>query len=244
MQIPLIFSWAHPEAAFRRIDKVMDFIMFRFAIADPVPYFRDCGPCQRLSIVNSGNLSAEELQRREDISLLQRVAQRDEAALAELYDRFSRGLYSVALRMLGDQRDAEEVMHETFQQIWNRASTYDSSLSSGFSWATMILWHKAIDRLRARGRSNRAADRATDLNFFPDIDVTSAALPFVLERRNEVRAALAKIPDDQKEAVLLAFFGGLTQQQIAEQLGEPLGTIKARIRRGLLRLRDLLKEKS
>jgi RNA polymerase sigma-70 factor (ECF subfamily) len=222
----------------------MDSIIFLFAIAAPVPYWGADGACQRHSILNSGNLSAEESQRREDVSLLRRVAQRDEEALGELYDRFSRGLYSVALRMLKDQRDAEEVMQETFQQIWNRASTYDSTLSSGFSWATMILWHRAIDRLRARGRAERAAERATDLHFFPDTDETSAALPLVMERRGEIRNALAKIPDDQKEAVHLAFFGGLTQQQIAEQLGEPLGTIKARIRRGLLRLRDLLKEKS
>jgi RNA polymerase sigma-70 factor (ECF subfamily) len=194
--------------------------------------------------VSSPDLSSEDLQRREDISLLLRVGQRDERAFGELYDRFAPGLYSVALRMLNDPRDAEEVMQETFQQIWNRASTYDPLLSSGFSWANMILWRKAVDRLRARGRSERATDRAMELCPFPDVDETSAALPFVTERRNEVRSALAKIPDEQKEAVFLAFFGGLTQLQIAAKLGEPLGTVKARIRRGLLRLRDLLKEKS
>ncbi len=217
--------------------------MFHIADALPVPYLEYCGLSQRPSPVNSSDLSSEELRRREDISLLRRVGEHDERAFGELYDRFSPGLYSVARRMLNDERDAEEVLQETFQQIWNRAATYDSSLSSGFSWATMILWRKAIDRLRARGRFNRTADHASDLGFFPDIDETSATLPLVMERRSEVHGALAKIPDDQKEAVSLAFFGGLTQLQISEQLGEPLGTIKARIRRGLLRLRDLLKEK-
>lgn len=209
----------------------------------PITCLEYCAPRERHSFVNSADLSAGELQRREDICLLRRVGEREEKAFAELYDRFSPGLYSVARRMLNDQRDAEEVMQETFQQIWDRASTYDSSLSSAFSWATMILWRKSVDRLRARGRFDRATGRAADLGFFPDTDETSAALPFIMERRNEVRGALASIPDDQKEAVFLAFFGGLTQQQIAGQLGEPLGTIKARIRRGLLRLRDLLKEK-
>jgi RNA polymerase sigma-70 factor (ECF subfamily) len=217
--------------------------MFLLAISAPVPYLNNCRRQRGLSILNS-DLSAEELQRREDIQLLQRIAQRDETAFGELYDRFGRGLYSVALRMLNDQRDAEEVVQETFQHIWNRAPTYDPSLSSGFSWASMILWHKAIDRLRARGRHERVADRAEELNFFPDTDETSADLPLLMERRSEIRCALAKIPEDQREAVLLAFFGGLTQQQISEQLGEALGTVKARIRRGLLRLRDLLKEKS
>jgi RNA polymerase sigma-70 factor (ECF subfamily) len=222
----------------------MDFLTFLFAFTASVSYLEYRGRQQSPSTMSSANLSAEELQRREDISLLRRVGQREENALAELYDRFSPGLYSVARRMLNDQRDAEEVVQETFQQIWSHAATYDPALSGAFSWATMILWRKAIDRLRARGRTARAADRAADLHCFPGIDETSAALPLVAERRNEILGALAKIPDDQKEAVSLAFFGGLTQQQIAEQLGEPLGTIKARIRRGLLRLRDLLKENS
>ena len=218
--------------------------MFLLAILSPVPYLSCRNQPQGLSIVNRSDLSVEELQRREDIQLLHRIAQRDEAAFGELYDRFSRGLYSMALRMLKDPRDAEEVVQETFQQIWNRAPTYDSSLSSGFSWAAMILWHRAVDRLRARGRHERVADRAADLRYFPDTDDTSADLPLVMERRGEIRCALAKIPEEQREAVLLAYFGGLTQQQIAEQLGAALGTVKARIRRGLLRLRDLLKEKS
>jgi RNA polymerase sigma-70 factor (ECF subfamily) len=218
--------------------------MIHYAIAATVPYLGRGYSNPRLSPVNSPSLSPDESRRREDIDLLQRIGQRDEKALRELYDRFSPGLFAVALRILNDQRDAEEVLQECFCQIWRHAPAYDSSLSSGFSWAAMIVWHKAIDRLRARSRFERTADRARDLDCSAVMDETSAFLPFAAERRNEVRSALAKLPEDQSESLTLAYFGGLTQQQIAERLGEPLGTIKARIRRALLRLRELLKEAS
>ena len=189
-----------------------------------------------------GTTSSNEESRKKDAELIRRVGERDEKAFAELYDRFCRGLFAVAFRMVSDAKDAEDILQESFQQIWNRASTYNPALSSAFSWAVMIVWHKAVDRLRVRHRFDRTANRAAELHHFADSDATSSNLPSILERRHEVRLALEKLPKDQQEALELAFFGGLTHQEISKRLEEPLGTVKARVRRGLIRLRGLLKE--
>jgi RNA polymerase sigma-70 factor (ECF subfamily) len=181
-------------------------------------------------------------ERQLEAQLLTQVAKGDQLAFAQIYDRFSPGLYSLALRMVHETAEAEDVLQETFNQIWHKASTYEVARSSAFTWAVMILRHKAIDRLRVRKRLQRTTDKAIALDFFPSVDETSADRPMQMELHQRVRAALEKIPDDQKEAIGLAFFTELTHEEIAEQLKQPLGTVKARIRRGLLRLRDFVKE--
>jgi RNA polymerase sigma-70 factor, ECF subfamily len=175
----------------------------------------------------------------ENIGLLSRIAQADEKAFAEFYDRFSRGLFSVVFKILNDEREAEDVLQEGFTQIWKKASTFDGTRSSAFTWAVMIMRNKAIDRIRSRQRQARLIEAATQ-EFSHGTDATADDGVFHNEQRGIVREALAKIPEDQRQAIDLAFFSGLTQQQISEKLGEPLGTVKARIRRGLLKLRDLL----
>ncbi|MGB8166028.1 MAG: sigma-70 family RNA polymerase sigma factor [Chthoniobacteraceae bacterium] len=182
-------------------------------------------------------------ERRLDAELLVRVGTGDEAAFAQLYDRFSPGLYSLILRMVRDEKEAEDVLQEGFAQVWRRASAYDPARSSAFTWAVMVFRNKAIDRLRSRQRRERVVERAgNDPLISPESDTQSAEIPSMHEEVTMVRLALDQIPAEQKEAVELAFFGGLTHEQIAERLAAPLGTIKARIRRGLLRLRDFLKE--
>jgi RNA polymerase sigma-70 factor (ECF subfamily) len=183
-----------------------------------------------------------EADRELEARLLTRTAEGDEGAFAELYDRMAPGLYSMAVAMSRDPAEAEDIVQETCHQIWRKASTYDATRSSAFTWAVMLLRHKAIDRLRVRQRLQRTAARAVELNFFTDVDASSASLPMQNERHELVRRALEQIPDDQKQAVGLAFFTELTHEEIAARLREPLGTVKARIRRGLLRLRDYLKE--
>ncbi len=178
-----------------------------------------------------------------DAALLQRVAAGDEAAFAELYDRFSPGLYSLVLRVLHDEAEAEDVVQEAFAHVWRRSATYDPARSSAFTWAVMIFRNKAIDRLRLRQRRARTLEGATAESLSDEqSDQHSAVAPEERERQTQVRAALAQIPAEQKEAVELAFFKGLTHEEIAERLASPLGTVKARIRRGLLKLRDCLKE--
>lgn len=182
-------------------------------------------------------------ERQLDADLLLRTARGDEEAFAQLYDRFSPGLYSLVLRMVHDEREAEDVLQDGFSHIWRRAATYDPERSSAFTWAVMVLRNKAIDRLRVRYRLERtAAKAAEESRHVPDSDEAAALEPAMREQRRMIRAALTGIPAEQKEAIELAFFNGLTHEQIAAKLATPLGTIKARIRRGLLRLRDALKE--
>jgi RNA polymerase sigma-70 factor, ECF subfamily len=175
--------------------------------------------------------------------LINRIAQGDDLAFTALYERFSASLYGMAYRILNDAKEAEDVLQEGFTYIWRKAATYDSNRSSPFAWAVMITRNKAIDRLRVRLRFEKLRDRvSSEESFIQDKDETSANQPALRERRVLVRSALQHIPEEQRQALELAFFGGLTHEQIAERLGAPLGTIKARIRRGLLRLRDYFSE--
>jgi RNA polymerase sigma-70 factor (ECF subfamily) len=187
--------------------------------------------------IESMESTAEDLQAR----LLGRVAQRDLQALSEFYDQTATPLFSVALRILGDHGEAEEVIQDVFVQIWDKAPTFDTLLGSAFHWALSITRHRAIDRLRSRQRRTRLVEQLLesgaadpDESAMPDAEVLGG------EAATEVRSALSGLPRDQRQAIELAFFAGLTHPEIAEALREPLGTIKARIRRGLLRLREAL----
>lgn len=166
----------------------------------------------------------------------------DVNAFTNFYDRFAPGLFSMIYAILRDQTESEDVLQEAFVQMWKRTATYDAKRSSLFTWAVMISRHKAIDRLRSRQRHSRLAEAVANE---PD-EVTTAPVDRAdnllarSDERERVRAALSHLGAAQREAIDLAFFAGLTQTQISEKLGTPLGTVKARIRRGLLALRDVL----
>jgi RNA polymerase sigma-70 factor (ECF subfamily) len=180
----------------------------------------------------------------DDTLLLERISRRDRAAFAELYDRYAGVLYSTVLRVLNHPDEAADVLQEVFVQIWDKAPTYNPALGKPFSWALTLARHKAIDRLRSLRRR---------YNFIEEIthEMSSTSLAEVGERRDEVfsqeqvqliRSAVATLPLEQRQAIEMAFLGGLTQHEVAAALNQPLGTIKARIRRGMLKLRDSLKE--
>jgi RNA polymerase sigma-70 factor (ECF subfamily) len=179
-----------------------------------------------------------------DREMLLRVGHGDQAAFSAFYDRLSGPLYSLALKMLGDASDAQDTLQEVFVQIWSRASTYDPEKSSVFSWAVLLTRSRAIDRLRARDRRLRVVVGSTaDENKVAEATdastVESAA--DTANKKDEaahVRSLLNSLPEDQRQAIELAFFGHRTHHEIAAQLGQPLGTVKARIRRGLLKLRE------
>ena len=179
-----------------------------------------------------------------DRELIARVVQGDQNAFRALYDRLVDPLYSLACKMLGDEVEAQDVMQDVFVQIWRRARSYDPEQSSVFTWAILLTRSRIIDRLRARGRRLRVVAASTDDEDIPitagDASVAESAPD--ISSRNEsamrVRTIMANLPVEQREAIELAFFGGLTQHEVAERLGEPLGTVKARIRRGLLKLRE------
>jgi len=182
-----------------------------------------------------------------DRAMIARVGAGDQSAFGALYDRLSGPLYSLALKMLGDASDAQDALQEVFVQIWSRARTYDPEKSSVFSWAVLLTRSRAIDRLRARGRRLRVVveskpDEARVAEATNASMVESAA--DTAEKSDEaarVRYVLNNLPSEQRQAIDLAFFGHLTHHEIASQLGEPLGTVKARIRRGLLKLREQLR---
>jgi RNA polymerase sigma-70 factor, ECF subfamily len=176
-----------------------------------------------------------------EIDLIKRIANGDQTAFAALYDRLSPILYSVALRMMNDANEAEDVLQDGFVYIWQRAGTFDPNRGGPISWTILIVRNKAIDRLRVRLRGERLQELVSvSSELAADKDDQSALEPLLRERRVQVKSALATLPDEQREALHLAFFSGLTHQQIAEKIAAPLGTIKARIRRGLLQLRQLL----
>jgi RNA polymerase sigma-70 factor, ECF subfamily len=172
--------------------------------------------------------------------LVKLAADGDEAAFGILYRRLAPALYGLALRMMNDAKEAEDVLQEGFTYIWRKAGTYNPARSSAFAWAVMIVRNKAIDKLRVRQRTEKLREKVgAEPQFFTEQDDSSAQEPLFRERNIQVRQALNQLAPEQRQAVELAFFSGMTHEQIAEQLGAPLGTIKARIRRGLLRLRDL-----
>jgi RNA polymerase sigma-70 factor (ECF subfamily) len=182
-------------------------------------------------------------QQMRDQEMIAQIGRRDQDAFSALYDRLSGPLYSLAFKMLGDASDAQDALQEVFVQIWSRANTYDPEKSSVFSWAVLLTRSRAIDRLRARDRRLRVVVESTAENKVAEATdastVESAA--DTANKKDEaahVRSLLNNLPEDQRQAIELAFFGHRTHHEIAAQLGQPLGTVKARIRRGLLKLRE------
>lgn len=191
-------------------------------------------------LVDLGYEAVNEADEQYNVELLRRVAQGDNVAFAALYDRLSPILYSMALRMMNDAGEAEDVLQDGFIYIWRRASAFEPSRSSSFAWAVMIVRNKAIDRLRVRQRGERLQERVTSSReLFSDRDDLSALEPFLRERKAQVQSALSEVSPEQRQALQLSFFSELTHEEIATQLGAPIGTIKARIRRGLLQLRKV-----
>jgi RNA polymerase sigma-70 factor (ECF subfamily) len=169
--------------------------------------------------------------------ILERMARGDGEAVRELYDRHARAVYSLAVRILRSQQDAEDVVQEVFTQAWTQAGRYDPSRGTVAGWLLMQARSRAIDRLRSRKlRPEGAAStfEARDPGEGPDTQVLAG------EYARRVREALGTLSGPQRTAVELAFFEGLTYSQVAEHLREPIGTVKTRIRQGLLRLKAAL----
>lgn len=179
----------------------------------------------------------------DDAALLARVAKRDGQALDLLYERYARLVYSLALRMLNNAELAEDVVQEAFWRVWRRAGTYQAGRGSVGGWIAGIARNLSIDELRRqRSRPNAVYDTEDNpvLRDIEDsrLDVVGAALEH--EQRGLILEALGQISPEQREAIELAYFGGLSQSEIAERLHSPIGTIKTRIRSGLRKLRDVL----
>ena len=181
-----------------------------------------------------------------DAQLLTRVAVGDREAFAELYDRFAPPLYGAAMQILRDTAEAQDVVQEAFLTLWEKAATFEASRGSAFSWAVTLVRNRSIDRVRMRRRRSEllAESAPEDLGYLAGrLQAGGDENATLGDEARAVRAAAWPPPPEQQRALELAFFGGLTQEEIARKLREPLGTVKARIRRGLLRLRDSLADR-
>lgn len=175
-----------------------------------------------------------------DQAALARMARGDDGGLAELYDRHSRMVYSLALRILQDRAEAEDIVQEVFTQAWNQAARYDTSRGAVAAWLVMLARSRAIDRLRAkRARPDNTADQGALLNI-PDRGLPQDVRLLSAEQVKKLQTALQELPALQRVALELAYYEGLTHAEIAEKLEEPLGTVKTRIRQAVLRLRESL----
>jgi RNA polymerase sigma-70 factor (ECF subfamily) len=173
-----------------------------------------------------------------DVELLKAIAARDEAALAQLYDRYRVILFGLLMRILNNREEAEDVLQEVFLQVWRKAADFDESRGRPFTWLVTLARSRGIDRLRTLAVRERVAEAGARE---PSEEISDAATDaFKSEQRGLVSDALAKLPDEQKRPIMLAYFEGLTQSEIATSLGAPLGTVKTRMRTGMIRLRELL----
>lgn len=181
----------------------------------------------------------------DDLAAVQRMAVGDASALSELYDRHARGVYSLAFRIVQDQGEAEEVTQDVFAQAWRQAARYDTSRGVVVAWLLMMARSRSIDRVRARaGRPPLQEDDPSLLRDLTDGGIAADTLVVSAEQASRVRAALSQLPLLQRTAIDLAFYEGLTHAEIAERLEQPLGTVKTRIRLGLLKLREAMTERT
>jgi RNA polymerase sigma-70 factor (ECF subfamily) len=173
-----------------------------------------------------------------DLTLVQAIARRDKDAFEQLYRRHSALLFALGLKILGDRADAEDVLQDTFIQIWKTAESYDSNRGKALGWLIMLTRSRAIDRLRSRGTRARATEAAglepRDDGPLPGQRASAS------ETQRIVRGAIDALPAEQRTPIELAYFWGLTQTEIAQRLGQPLGTVKTRMRAAMLRLREQL----
>jgi RNA polymerase sigma factor (sigma-70 family) len=174
-----------------------------------------------------------------DEAIVALVARSDQSALAELYDRFGRVAYGVALRILRDEKLAEDAVQEGFLTAWRNADRFMPERAKASTWLLTLVHRRAVDLVRREDR--RRAESLPD-----DAEVASSGSTeddaWLRFERERVQAALKQLPDQQREALELAYYGGFSQSELAERLGQPVGTIKSRMFTGLARLRELLGE--
>lgn len=178
----------------------------------------------------------------DDIELIRRIGMGDRASFATFYQRYANLVFSTAYRVLNNSSDAEDVTQDVMFMIWEKSPMYDPARGKPITWAVTMTRNKAIDRLRSVQRRFRLQDEV-EREADPQ-DMIQERRPVdeldAIEKGNIVRTAVMKLSREQREVIEMAYFGGLTQQEIAARLDEPLGTVKARIRRGMLRLKKIV----
>jgi len=178
----------------------------------------------------------------DDVALLKAIAGKEEKALSQLYDRYRVVLFGLLVRILNNREEAEDVLQELFLQVWHRAGDYDSNRGRPFTWLVTLARSRAIDRLRSVASRERVATESAREATEEVSDAVADAVRS--EQRRIVTSALSQLPEEQQRALVLAYFDGLTQSEIADSLGAPLGTVKTRMRAGMIKLREMLGGKS
>jgi len=176
-----------------------------------------------------------------DKGLLQAIARKDDLALAALYDRYRLILFGLLMRILSSREEAEDVLQEVFLQVWRRAADFDERRGRPFTWLVTLTRSRAIDRLRQLNSRERFVSSDTELLADGVLDPAQDAVRS--EQRDLVAGALAELSEDQRRTLTLAYFEGLTQTEIAARLRSPLGTVKTRMRSGMIKLRELLSQR-
>lgn len=184
--------------------------------------------------------STTQESRQADQASLARIARGDQLAFGELYDRHARLVFSLALRILQDRSDAEDVVQEVFTQVWAQAARYDPGRGAVAAWMLMLARSRAIDRLRARRARPESAAEASIAESVADSSATQDLELLSSEQVARLRLALQELPEAQRKALELAYYEGLTHAEVATRLSEPLGTVKTRIRQAVIKLRESL----
>lgn len=198
----------------------------------PDPELRSAARVPRLAAVPPANPASLE-----DADLMTAIARGDEVAFGELYDRMARMVYGVVRKVVRDPAQSDEVTQEVFVEVWRTATRFESTRGSVKTWVLTMAHRRAIDRVRSEQASRDRTERIGHRDRMRPFDEVAEDVETRFEHE-QVRAALDHLTDLQREAVELAFYGGHTYREVAELLGAPLGTVKTRMRDGLIRLRD------
>lgn len=188
-------------------------------------------------------LDLEELAR--DTAMIQKIGKRDVVAFQDFYKKFNGLLYSTIFRVLNDHQDTEDIMQEVLVQIWQKAHLYEPGKGKPLTWVTTMARNRAIDRIRSKQRRSKLNDgfEKESKTVQPEFIEDTRDVLMAKESDDMLKGAVMELSPDQREAIQLAYFAGLTQSEIAEKLQEPLGTVKARIRRGVQRLEQVVKRR-
>ncbi len=194
-----------------------------------------------ISMIQTPSLNDSQLE--EDIRLMHRIAEWDSSAYQTFYKKYSGLIFASISNVLTDHHDREDVMQEVLVQLWNKAYLYEPRKGRPLTWLTTLARNRAIDRIRSKQRRARLNGdfEIESRNVQPEFDESAHDILENKERDGIVMRAVEKLNPDQREAIQLVYFNGLTQAEVAESLHEPLGTVKARIRRGVNRLETLIK---
>ena len=194
-----------------------------------------------VKIRNDKSLSNEE-----DLQLLAQISQGDQKSLALLYDKYGRLIYSLTLRIVRNEEEARELQQDVFLQVWHKAELFDNERGSFVTWLVTLAHNKSINTLRSRRYKKSALEAKQDIADITHDSTVDHHTPLRDAMENDERrhifSALEQIPEQQRKALYLAYYEGYSQSEIAEMLGEPLGTIKTRMRKGMMKLVSILGE--